>query len=1048
MTTKTLRASWYTTLIFTWAGCLIAQTAPTPLRVAASSPANQETEQPFADLEGIAESDSGLANVIWVDQFGNRGTGVWTYDQRLSHWTVNNVPLRLGLNRITVTAVDINNESDSVHFAINRQLPPGADDPKPIEVRNGVWRGRPVTYAVSDGNAVVEGDIIVGSAADIETPGLAINYKSQLWPAVNGVYQVPYVIQSGSANLTQAISAFNNTFAGLIQFVARTSQSNYVNIDVTSGFYAGEGYSWVGMKGGEQQLTCSTSCAVTTFLHEMGHTIGLLHEHQRPDRNTFIEFNQANADLPNVANNFTFFTYDYQVIGLYDYASVMHYPPFSLSKNNLAVLESIPAGIPLSNNNGYSIGDIDQGKRLYSAAPSLITVTTNPTGLSIIVDGTTYTAPHTFSWTLNSTHTLNVPSGAQNVNPPDGSTYAFARWNTGTSMAAEQSITIQGGTGALASPANKPAATVYQANFVRLQPFTMPSVYPSGAASISVCPAPVSEYGGTFFTDRQLVVLILTPNAGNNFYDWYHMPSPPSDNPKSFLIQSPTTTGQAVFVSTAVTTIGESLTGPTTFQCATRSNTWNLTWNPGLFGYVDGSWTGLPTGFSETYNGSSWDSGTTHSITVTSPQSPVTTNVYYTWDSWSDKGALTHNIIQPASGAQTIVASLTPSYRYYSLASPSCGGTVGLTPTGQTLNSLTYYQDGIDVTATATANSQYPGFIFAGWSGSLSGSTNPQSHVIHDQFIPTANFNTVATPITVTSYSPATAAATSSALNLTINGTGFTSQTYTYWNNSYRASTFVNSTQLIMHLNAGDLASAGGQDVFVGNYVTNSSNSTCGATFESSFTVTVVGLSANPAAVAFGNQNMGSKSAGYAVVLSNVGDTTLSGVAVSITGADITDFTQANNCPASLASGASCTVTITFAPQASGTRSATLAAAYSGVGSPLDVPLAGIGQPASLSPASIAFGAETVGVTSAPETLTLANVSGKTLNISSIAVTGADSGDFAQTHNCGTSLGAGLSCQISVTFTPKAKGTRVGAITVTDGSPPATQTASLSGTGD
>jgi hypothetical protein len=44
-----------------------------------------------------------------------------------------------------------------------------------------------------------------------------------------------------------------------------------------------------------------------------------------------------------------FFVDDFQVIGLYDYASVMEYPAFSFTKNNLPVLESIPAGIPLSN---------------------------------------------------------------------------------------------------------------------------------------------------------------------------------------------------------------------------------------------------------------------------------------------------------------------------------------------------------------------------------------------------------------------------------------------------------------------------------------------------------------------------------------------------------------------------------------------------------------------------------------------------------------------------------------------------------------------------
>lgn len=44
------------------------------------------------------------------------------------------------------------------------------------------------------------------------------------------------------------------------------------------------------------------------------------------------------------------------------------------------------------------------------------------------------------------------------------------------------------------------------------------------------------------------------------------------------------------------------------------------------------------------------------------------------------------------------------------------------------------------------------------------------------------------------------------------------------------------------------------------------------------------------------------------------------------------------------------------------------------------------------------------------------------LGIASIAVTGADSGDFAETNACGASVAAGANCTISVTFTPSAVG--------------------------
>ena len=471
-----------------------------------------------------------------------------------------------------------------------------------------------------------------------------------------------------------------------------------------------------------------------------------------------------------------------------------------------------------------------------------------------MVDGVTYTAPHTFSWALTSTHTLNLPADPQTTDPSDGSTYAFGVWND--LGARSHTITVQPGNGALASPANKPAITVYEANFIRLQPFAFlsPSVYPSGAGTLSVNPNPTSEYGGSFFTDRTLVTLTLTPTQGSgyNFYDWLNLPYPPSDNPHSFYDQSPITAAQAVSVSTSVTIVGESLTGPNT-------------WNPGLAGSVDGNFTYLPSAFSSTYNGSGWNAGTTHSIGVDQQQSPVTTNIFYNWNSWSDAGAMTHNIVQPSTGSQTISASLTPFYAFYTIpaalgsSNASCYGGVTTSPAGTPYPANTvfdFYEDGTSVTATATTNSQYPGIVFAGWSGSLTGNTNPQTTAIHAQFVPMANFNTIATPLTITGFGPASVTATSSAMNITINGTGFSSTTtYVYWNGSYRASTYVSSTQLTMHLNAGDLANAGGQDVIVGNYVTNSSNGTCGIYAESTFTVTnvvsgtpsVVSVTPNPA---------------------------------------------------------------------------------------------------------------------------------------------------------------------------------------------------------
>src|SRR5207249_7863424 len=100
---------------------------------------------------------------------------------------------------------------------------------------------------------------------------------------------------------------------------------------------------------------------------------------------------------------------------------------------------------------------------------------------------------------------------------------------------------------------------------------------------------------------------------------------------------------------------------------------------------------------------------------------------------------------------------------------------------------------------------------------------------------------------------------------------------------------------------------------------------------------------------------------------------------------------------------------------------------------------------ASLSPTSLTFPSQTVGTTGTAQAVTLSNSGSAALSITGIAITGTNSGDFGQTNNCGSSLAAGSSCAINVTFTPAATGTRSASLTVTDNASNSPQTASLTG---
>jgi hypothetical protein len=77
--------------------------------------------------------------------------------------------------------------------------------------------------------------------------------------------------------------------------------------------------------------------------------------------------------------------------------------------------------------------------------------------------------------------------------------------------------------------------------------------------------------------------------------------------------------------------------------------------------------------------------------------------------------------------------------------------------------------------------------------------------------------------------------------------------------------------------------------------------------------------------------------------------------------------------------------------------------------------------------------------------VTLTNTGMVTLTISSIGITGANASDFAQTNTCGPTLAPNDNCQVSVTFTPAAAGSRSAAVSITDDAPGSPQTVGLVG---
>ena len=217
------------------------------------------------------------------------------------------------------------------------------------------------------------------------------------------------------------------------------------------------------------------------------------------------------------------------------------------------------------------------------------------------------------------------------------------------------------------------------------------------------------------------------------------------------------------------------------------------------------------------------------------------------------------------------------------------------------------------------------------------------------------------------------------------------------------------------------------------------------------FLVQGAAITVSPSSLTFADQIVGTSSPAQVITLSNTGTAALSITNITVTGANPGDFTQTNTCPASVAAGASCTISVTFTPQATGTRTASVTITDNATGSPQSVGLTGNAVASSpqvtLSPTSLTFPTQLVGTTSAAQVVTLTNTGTAPLTISSLSITGAQSADFAQTNTCGTSVLAGANCTISVTFRPTNRNNRAATVSIADNASGSPQTVALTGVG-
>ncbi len=234
--------------------------------------------------------------------------------------------------------------------------------PPNTELKTGYWRGDEITYYELDGEKIFNGDIIVNDedlslTKQTNAKGSGLSGKKYRWPKGEIRYKFSGGNNEQKGDVLKAMKAWEKSKE--IKFVDISKENDpekYVNItfDSKKGNVSDLGYT------GKKKQQCNlANRGVGIAAHELGHIIGLIHEHTRSDRDKFIKIKFDNI-VENQKHNFKKVKKENYVIGdtnKFDYNSIMLYPSRNVCDGSFPVVKDCNKPSMVKKNKDAEWGD-------------------------------------------------------------------------------------------------------------------------------------------------------------------------------------------------------------------------------------------------------------------------------------------------------------------------------------------------------------------------------------------------------------------------------------------------------------------------------------------------------------------------------------------------------------------------------------------------------------------------------------------------------------------------------------------------------------------